>query len=91
MLLALFMAMLFPQALPPIVNEAIKLVRTRVIQKMSTSSLLANNMAIVEAAAPDNIPQMSPITSLQKLDTFEAFFISLMASLEPFTFLAAIE
>ena len=39
----------------------------------STFNLSANPIAIVVPAAPEIIPQMSPITSLQKLEVREAF------------------
>ena len=42
-------------------------------------------------AAPEIIPQISPITSLQKLDTLSAFFLKITATFDPFTFLAFIE
>ena len=43
--------------------------------------------AIAVPAAPDITPQISPITSQQKLDTLSAFFLNLTAILAPFTFL----
>ena len=47
--------------------------------------------AIVVAAAPETIPQISPITSLQKLATLSAFFLNITAILAPFTLLEFIE
>ena len=46
---------------------------------------------IVVPAAPDIIPQISPITSQQKLDTLSAFFLNLTATSAPLTFLEFME
>ena len=43
-------------------------------------------MAIVAAAEPETTPQISPITSLQKLETWSAFLISARPVLPAFIF-----
>ena len=53
---------------------------------------LVDKITAIEALVePLTIPHISPITSLQKLETFSAFFISFTANLAPLTFLAAME
>lgn len=88
---ALFIAMLFPHAFPPIVKAAIKLVTINVTNTGLSEYIVESEVAIVTPAPPDSMPHISPITSLQKLDTFEFILISFRAVFAPFTFLEAIE
>ena len=85
------MAILFPKAFPPIVKAAIKLVIISVTVNIFNFNFEAKSIPIVPAAVPDKIPHISPMTSLQKLDTLELFSISFNATRAPLTFLAAIE
>ena len=87
----LFIAILFPIALPPIVIDATKAVMIKETNNKLISNLLDNTMAIDAEVEPLMIPHISPITSLQKLDTFSAFFINFTPNLAPLTFLEAIE
>lgn len=87
----LLIAKLLPTALPPIVKAAIKLVVIRLVNIKFIENFCDIAKAIVTPALPDKIPQMSPITSLQKLDTRELSLINLRAILEPFIFFDAIE
>ena len=80
-------AILFPIALLPIVSEAIKAVTIRDTIKELNLKLSIIFLAIITPALPDNIPHISPTTSLQKLETLSAFLISLTAVLAPLTFL----
>lgn len=85
------MAKLFPNAFPPIVKAATKDVTISVTISKFQENLDDKIIAIDEASAPLIIPQISPITSLQKLDSFSAFFINVTAKGAPLTFLDAIE
>lgn len=67
-------AIIFPIAFPAIVNEEIKAVNSAdIIAKFVKLRLVANRYIIPLPIAPEIIPHISPITSLQKLDTFSAF------------------
>ena len=67
-------------------REAIVLIRIILTIIIFTSCHI---LTIIEAIAvtrpPEIIPTISPITSLQKFDTFSAFLISTIASRLPFT------
>lgn len=78
-------------ALPPIVRaDTIDVAKRDIIRKFIFSVLL-KLLAIATQQAPDITPHISPITSLQKLDTLSVFFLNVTANLAPLTFLAAIE
>lgn len=83
--------MLFPQAFPPIVSAAIKLVTIKLVKTGLSEYIEDREVAIVIPAPPESIPHMSPMTSLQKLETWEFIFMSFKAVLAPFTFFEAIE
>ena len=85
------MAIALPKALPPIVNEAITAVVIKVTMKISTFKCLLKLAAMITPADPDIIPHISPITSLQKVETFSAFFLNKTATSAPFIFLEFIE
>ena len=85
------MATLLPIAFPPIVKEATKPVINNVVISIFIDNLLETINAIDEDNAPLIIPQISPITSLQKLDNFSEFFINLTPTLAPLTFFDDIE
>ena len=87
----LFMAIFLPKALPPMVSDDIKAVMMRVINSPLIFVILISNATIVTPALPDIIPQISPITSQQILDTLLAFLISFTPTLPPRTLLALIE
>ena len=87
----LLIARSFPIALPPIVNEAIKLVKTRFTINTFIPYDSEIDSAMVIPAPPESIPHMSPMTSLQKLETLELFLIKKSAVFEPLTFLDAME
>ena len=91
MSLLLDMATPLPAAFPPIVNDAIKAVIHKVTGRTGILKVLAIESATVTPAEPEIIPQISPITSLQKDETLLAFFLNNTAVLAPFTFLAPIE
>lgn len=67
------MAKLLPIALPPIVRDAIVAATVREVIKGLKLKSLTKIAAIVVAAAPDIIPQMSPITSQQNLILYQHF------------------
>ena len=69
------MATFLPIAFPPIVKAPIKLVITIVATNIFILYCLLIVNATVTPADPDSIPHISPMTSLQKLDTLLAFFI----------------
>ncbi len=85
------MAKLFPRALPPMVKEAVIAAVIKLGSNGSIFILVETITAILAAAAPEMIPQISPITSQQKLETLSAFFFNLTAMFAPFTFLEFIE
>lgn len=85
------MATLLPNAFPPMVSDATSAVTIKVVNKTFELNFTDIIIAIDEANAPDIIPQISPITSLQKLDTFSEFLINFTASFDPFTRFVAIE
>ena len=89
--LLLFIAILLPTALPPIVIDATNAVIINDTIKRLKLNLFDIIIAIDTAVDPEIIPQISPITSLQKLDTFSAFLINFTASFAPLTFFEAIE
>ena len=79
-------------ALPPTVTEEMKPAITALRSAFSKPGLAISILKTIAAPmAPLIIPQMSPITSLQKLDTLSAFFKRSTASLAPFILFAAIE
>ena len=61
---------------------------TTIGRKLNAACICTTITAPVE---PEMMPQMSPTTSLQKLDTLSAFRIRFRASLAPGVFLAAME
>ena len=77
-LLAFFIAIPLPIALPPIVNAAINAVIISIGIILSVFSFNTNIADIVAPQEPDIIPHISPITSLQKLETLSLFLINLM-------------
>ena len=91
MISLLFIAKLFPIAFPPIVKDATIAATVKLTNNKLKLKVLEIPTAIVVAAAPETIPQISPITSLQKLATLSAFFLNITAILAPFTFLEFIE
>ena len=60
----LFIAILLPKALPPMVKAAIIAVTNKVTINILISKVLAKKVAIITPAEPDIIPHISPITSL---------------------------
>ena len=78
-------------ALPPIVRaDTIAVASSDIIRKFIFNTLL-RLLDMDTQHAPDMTPHISPITSLQKLDTLSVFFLNVTASFAPFTFLEAIE
>src|SRR5690625_383831 len=85
----------FPNAFPPTVsadtipvNNTVTTVRSNIA---SPAPKLASNLIITSVlAAPLMTPQISPMTSLQKLENRSAFRIMATACFEPFTFSDAI-
>ena len=74
-------------ALPPTVKDDI--IAETIIDDIVTLSFInvAKLIAIIAPNAPLIIPQISPITSLQTLDTLTEFLIISKDSLAPFMFL----
>ena len=91
MTVLLLIAVAFPIALPPIVRAAIVAVINKLTINKFKFKLAASILDKATPADPLIIPQISPITSLQKLDAFSLFWISLTASRAPLTCLVAIE
>ena len=91
MISLLLIAKLLPIALPPIVNDEMIAVIINPVKSKSVWYFVTSIAHIVVPAAPDITPQISPITSQQKLDVLSALFLSLTAVLAPFTLRAAIE
>ena len=80
----------FKYALPPTVSAAVKELMTIVTNKIFRSGKASISLAtIVTAQPPETIPQISPMTSAQKLLTFSAFLTSFIAVLAPATRLLA--
>ena len=78
-------------ALPPIVRaDTVAVASSDIIRKFIFNTLL-RLLEIATQQAPDMTPHISPMTSLQKLDTLSVFFLNVTASFAPFTFLEAIE
>src|SRR5699024_10044905 len=90
-----WIAKYLPSAFPPTVSAAIKLVKKTDKKSCGDGSavpwisLEISNITIVNAL-PLIIPEISPMTSLQKLANLSAFLYMLTASLAPVTFSAAI-
>ena len=80
------MAILLKNAFPPIVNDAVIAVIINPMYSGLIFNLFDREEVIVTPAEPDIIPQISPITSLQKDDTLSAFFLNDTAFLAPFIF-----
>jgi len=81
-----------PKALPPTVKEAVDEISTTLKIDVFKSVLIEPIFKIKTAIVdPLIMPAMSPTTSLQKLETGPAWFISSKASFAPFIFLEAIE
>ena len=86
------MAIVFPNALPPTVKAAIKLLIS--ILMRGWFHIIPDVVSLttkIPPADPLIIPQISPTTSLQKLDTWSAFFINLIACTAPRIFFDAID
>ena len=78
-------------ALPPIVRaDTVAVASSDIIRKFIFNTLL-RLLDMATQHAPDMTPHISPITSLQKLDTLSVFFLNVTASFAPFTFLEAME
>ena len=78
-------------ALPPIVRaDTIAVDSSDIIKKFIFNTLL-KLVDMATQQAPDITPHISPMTSLQKLDTLSVFFLNVTASFAPFTFLEAME
>ena len=75
----LFIAVVFPIDFPPIVIAAINDVVINVVINELVLSFCANVVDIITPADPEIIPHISPITSLQKDDTFAWFCNSFIA------------
>ena len=84
-------AIFLPIAFPPIVRDEIIEVNNKDRIKKFIFSAVLNLVDMAIQQAPDITPQISPITSLQKLDTLSVFCLNFTASFAPLTFLAAIE
>ena len=82
MLSAFFMAIFFPIALPPTVND-----ERMAVDIIAIRGVFHNNTTNEALIVPDTIPQISPITSLHILLVLLAFLISLIHSFEPAIFL----
>jgi hypothetical protein len=85
----LFLAIVFPIALPPTVREATNALIKNCILKFNPYAVVILR-AIKALIAPLNTPAISPTTSAQKLDTLSELRISLIAVLEPLSFLLAL-
>ena len=86
------MAKDFPSALPPTVKPATKADIPKLTKfPLVRSKLVIICAAMVAAAAPETTPQMSPMTSLQIEATRSACRSSIIHSLAPGTFFAAME
>ena len=90
MSLLFVMANPLPKAFPPIV-KAPMVTPIPVVTIVEFKVEFKDNIlfVIIIPMEPLTIPQTSPITSLQKLDTFSAFLIKVTASFAPGTLLAA--
>ena len=91
MISLLLIAKLLPIALPPIVNDEMIAVIINPVKSKSVWYFVTKIAHIVVPAAPDITPQISPITSQQKLDVLSALFLNLTAVVAPFTLREAIE
>ena len=78
-------------AFPPMVRPETRAVTPTEIQTLCTLSPLCSRATITALVAPETMPQMSPTTSLQTLDTRSAFRRRDNASLAPFSLWAAME
>ena len=79
-------AKLLPIAFPPIVKDETTAVTTNPVKIKSKLYLEIKIAAIEVAAAPETTPQISPITSQQKLETLGAFFLNFTAIFAPLLF-----
>ena len=81
--------MFFPIAFPNTVKEATKaLIKNCILKfKVKASVIFIEIKALI---APLKTPQISPITSAQKLETFAEFLINLTEVFAPPTFLEAL-
>ena len=86
-----FMAKVLPRALPPMVRPEIMAVTATEISTERRSSAVWSRTTMTAAVVPETMPQISPTTSLQTLETWLAFRSSISASLAPFSLWAAIE
>ena len=84
-------AIFLPIAFLPIVRDEIIEVNNKDRIKKFIFSAVLNLVDMAIQHAPDITPHISPITSLQKLDTLSVFCLNFTASFAPLTFLAAIE
>src|SRR5690625_2772935 len=89
------MAKYFPNALPPTVSAATRLVKTifNIIWVDELGDCCINrviSIMTIVSALPLIIPEISPITSLQKLANLSAFRYIFTASFAPITFSEAI-
>ena len=80
-----FIAIFLPIAFPPTVRED-----TIAVKIIAVSGVSNRDTTKDAVRAPDTIPHISPITSLQMLLVLLAFFISYIHSLEPFIFFDAL-
>ena len=87
----LFIAKLFPIAFPPMVNAAIIEAIVSPVNNKLNLYVSTKIAVIVVPAAPEIIPQTTPTTSQQKLDTLSEFFLNITAVDAPLTFLEFIE
>lgn len=84
----LFIASPLPIAFPPTVRAVINIpINILIIVALIPEKIKTTLFNISPPMDPLNIPQTSPITSLQKLETFSAFLIKLIATFAPFNFL----
>ena len=78
--------------MPPIVSAEITLDIAIVSHLCQLSSRMVTSLTTIAAPhAPEMMPKMSPITSLQTLATFSLFLTSHIAVFAPYTFFDAIE
>lgn len=90
--LQFLIAIFLPIALPPTVSEDTNPAINAPSNAVSRLGLFSRILKTIAAPiAPLIIPQISPTTSLQKLDALSAFFKSPTASFAPFILLAAME
>ena len=85
------MATVLPRALPPMVRPEMRAVTPTLISTDSTPKAAWSRTTMTAAVVPLTMPQISPTTSLQTLETRPALRRSISASAAPFSLWEAME